>query len=253
MWPEILIVLPLSFIAGAINAAVGGGGLIAVPALFATFPDMPPASLLGSDKASAVFGHVGAMRQYALRMTLPWRLIGFASAAAFCGALLGALAVHAFPPHLIRPVVVVLLAAMFVYTVARPNFGRDVEPLPLSNRRLAAGLAIGFVIGLYDGFFGPGTGSFLVFLFVRMFRFDFLRATACAKVVNLASNCGALVFFIPAGAVVWPLAIPLGLSAWLGGLVGARMVMRGGNLWLRRIFLVLSATLLVKLVWEAIR
>jgi uncharacterized membrane protein YfcA len=253
MFHSLLVLLPLAFASGAINAAVGGGGLITVPGLFATLPEALPAALLGTDKVSAVFGHVTAMRHYALRMRLPWRLLGPTAAAGFVGSYLGARAVYAFPPDMVRPLVVVLLAAMFVYTLMRPGFGRVAASTPVSPRRRAVGVALGFAIGFYCGFFGPGSGSFLVFLFVRVFRFDFLRAAGCAKVVNLATDVAALVFLVPAGAVLWPLALPMAVAAAVGGMVGARLVMRGGNVWIRRAFLLLAGSLLIKLAWEGLR
>jgi uncharacterized membrane protein YfcA len=251
MLHEFLIMLPLSFAAGMVNAAVGGGGLIAVPGLFAVLPHEAPATLFGTDKISAVFGHFGAIRHYVTRIRLPWRLIGLASIAAFVGGQIGARAVHAFPPELIRPLVVVLVAVMLIYTLMRPEFGRTAGEEPAGRVRIAVGLFLTLLLGAYDGFFGPGTGSFLVFLFVRVFRFDFLCAVGCSKLVNLATNSGALFYFVPAGAVLWSLAIPMGISAWIGGLVGAHLVMRGGNRWIRRIFLLLSTVLLIRLGWES--
>lgn len=244
--------LPLAFAAGAINAAIGGGGLIVVPGLFATFPTAPPATLLGTDKLSSVFGHVSAMRQYAARIALPWRLVLPAALAAFAGAYLGARAIHAFDPRMMRPVIVGLLVVMLAYTWFKPGFGSRDDERPLTRLDLIVGVAMGFVIGFYDGFFGPGTGSFLVFLFVKIYRFDFLRATACAKVVNLAGDSAALVFLLPAGAVMWSLAVPMGVTAWIGGVVGARLVVRGGNLWIRRVFLAIASILLLKLLWETL-
>ena len=247
---QIAFISLLAFASGAINAAVGGGGLVTVPGLFATYPDALPAALLGTDKASAIFGHISAMRHYALRMPLPWRLIGLAAAAAFVGSYLGAHTVYSFPREWVRPLVIALMGVMFVYTLVRRDLGKHGEAEPATRLRQAVGIGIACLIGFYDGFFGPGTGSFLVFLFVRVFRFDFLRATACAKVANLAADSGAVVYFLPAGAIVWKLAIPMAASAYLGGLVGARLVMMGGNVWIRRVFLALSATLLVKLTLD---
>ena len=120
----------------------------------------------------------------------------------------------------------------------------------MTRRDLANGVLIGAGIGFYDGFFGPGTGSFLIFLFVRFFHFDFLRASACAKVVNLATNLAALAFFIPAGLVLYTVAIPMGLANIAGAQVGARMALKGGNLWVRRLFMALALTLLGKLLFD---
>lgn len=252
MLSSLLVLLPLAFAAGLVNAAVGGGGLITVPGLFATMPTALPAALLGTDKVAAVFGHITAMRHYALRMKLPWRLLAPAAGIGFVGSYLGARAVYAFPPEMVRPLVVVLLGVMFLYTLLRPNFGHTATTEPASPLRRGIGLGLSFVIGFYCGFFGPGAGSFLVFLFVRVFRFDFVRAAACAKVVNLATDGAALFFLIPAGAVLWPFALPMAAASAIGGMVGARLVLKGGNVWIRRAFLILAGILLAKLGSESL-
>jgi len=123
----------------------------------------------------------------------------------------------------------------------------------ISRNDLIRGLLIGTAIGFYEGFFGPGAGSFLIFLFVRIFHFNFLRATACAKVVNMATNLGALAYFIPAGMVIFPLAIPMAIAMFVGSVVGSHLAMKGGNRWLRRLFLVLVICLLAKLIMDLIR
>ena len=250
---EFFILIPLAFVAGAVNAVVGGGGLLVVPGLFATLPKALPAALMGTDKLSAIFGHVTALRQYTRQIELPWRLILPASVAAFCGSYVGANVVYLLPVTWMRPLVMVMLVLMLGYTWFRPHFGTHDEVRELTRQDFYKGLAVGGLIGFYDGFFGPGTGSFLVFLFVHFFRFDFLRATACAKVVNFATNLAALSFFVPAGTVLYEFGIPMGVAGALGGVVGSRMAMKGGNQWIRRLFLTLALILLCKMAWESLR
>lgn len=250
---ELWLLLPIAFTAGLIDAAVGGGGLIQLPGMMAILPRELPAALFGSNKMASIMGTASATWRYARRIELPWRLVLFAAGAAFCGSYLGARAVHYLPVHIIRPLVIVLLAVMLFYTWFKPAFGQEDAGRPLTRNDLLTGLAIGAGIGFYDGFFGPGTGSFLIFLFVRFFHFDFLRASACAKVVNLATNLAALAFFVPAGLVLYGFAIPMGLANIAGAQVGTRLALKGGNLWVRRLFLLLALTLLAKLVWDTVR
>lgn len=250
MTNELLFLLPVAFMAGLIDAAVGGGGLIQLPGMFAFLPREVPTMLLGSNKFSSIMGTASATWRYARRIELPWRMVLPAAAAAFGGAYLGARAVHWLPIQAVRPLVIVLLMVMFAYTWFQPQFGQEDAKRALTRRDLCNGLLIGAGIGFYDGFFGPGTGSFLIFLFVRFFHFDFLRASACAKVVNLATNLAALAFFIPAGLVLYTVAIPMGAANIAGAQVGARMALKGGNLWVRRLFMALALTLLGKLLFD---
>ncbi|GLS05845.1 UPF0721 transmembrane protein [Chitiniphilus shinanonensis] len=247
---QLLILLPLAFTAGLVDAAVGGGGLILVPGLFAVLPREIPAALMGTNKFAAVMGTASATWRYARQVKLDWHLLLPSAVAAFCGAYLGARAIHLLPAQAVRPLVIVLLAAMLLYTWFKPAFGNQDAGRPLTRRDLYVGLAIGAAIGFYDGFFGPGTGSFLIFLFIRFFHFDFLRASASAKVVNLATNLASLAFFIPAKMVIFGLAIPMALANIAGAQVGSRLALRGGNAWIRRLFLVLALVLLSKLIWD---
>ncbi|WP_240929081.1 sulfite exporter TauE/SafE family protein [Iodobacter violaceini] len=253
MLTDLILLLPLAFTAGLIDAAVGGGGLVTIPGLFAILPREVPAALFGTNKLSAMMGTASAAVRYARRVKLPWNILLPAAAAAFVGSYLGARSLHFLPLHWVRPMVIGLLAIMLVYTWLKPSFGQEDTERQLTRRDLYIGLLIGLVIGFYDGFFGPGTGSFLIFLFVRLFHFDFLRASASAKVVNLATNLAALVFFIPAKMVIWGYAIPMGVANIAGAQVGSRMALKGGNVWVRRLFLILSVTLISKLVWDTVK
>lgn len=246
----LLFLLPTAFIAGLIDAAVGGGGLILLPGLLTALPKEIPAALLGTNKFTAVWGTAAAALNYMRRIRIPWAIILPAAATAFIGSLSGARITHYLPADVIRPLVIILLAVMLAYTWFKPAFGDQDAGRALTQRDLYIGMAIGGAIGFYDGLFGPGTGSFLVFLFVRFFHFDFMRATACAKVVNLTTNAAALVFFIPATLVLFSYAIPMAIANIAGAQLGSYLAIRGGNTWIRRLFLLLAICLLGKLIWQ---
>lgn len=253
MVTELYILLPLTFVAAMLNASVGGGGLVLIPGMFTLFPAAVPATLFATEKCASVAGMGTAAIQYARQIKLPWGLVLMTAVMAFCGAHLGARAIAILPGTWIKPFVVLLLVVMLIYTWFRPDFGHQDAHIPVSKNDLIRGLLIGAAIGFYEGFFGPGAGSFLIFLFVRVFHFDFMRATACAKVVNMASNLGALAFFIPAGLPNYSLAIPMAVAMIAGSVAGSHLAMKGGNRWLRRLFLVLVLGLLAKLITDLLR
>jgi uncharacterized membrane protein YfcA len=241
----------LAFISGLIDAAVGGGGLVLLPGLFTVFPTTSPALLFGTNKFSAALGTLIACWRYTRQINLPWRLLLPVAGYAFIGAFIGATAVSFMPPALIRPLVLVLLLLMLIYTLIKKDFGQIHHPRPIGKRELSIGLMIGAGIGFYDGFFGPGTGSFLIFLFIRYFQFDFLTASAAAKIVNLSTNLAALCFFIPAGKVWYVFAVPMAMCSILGAMVGAHLAMRGGSRLIRKLFIVLVLTMMGKLLFDA--
>jgi uncharacterized membrane protein YfcA len=179
--------------AGLVDAVVGGGGLIQLPALFSVLPQTVPASLFGTNKFSAIWGTLFAARTYARKISVEWGTAIPASGAALLFSFAGAWLVTAFPPDLIRKTLPFLLLAVAIYVAIRKDFGASHVPRFSGARETRMALVTGAGIGFYDGFFGPGTGSFLLFLFVRFFGFDFLGASAVAKIVNVACNFAALI------------------------------------------------------------
>ena len=250
---DLFFLLPLTFIGGMLNASVGGGGLVLIPGMFALYPSAVPVTLMATEKCAGVTGLATAAIQYARKIELPWRLLAMAAGSALVGAHFGARAIAHFPSSWVKPFVVFLLFVMFIYTWFKPDFGKQDSHVPISRGDLVRGLLLGTAIGFYEGFFGPGAGSFLIFLFVRIFHFDFLRATACAKVVNMATNLGALAFFIPSGLVSFRLAIPMAVAMIAGSFTGSHLAMKGGNRWLRRLFLLLVLVLLGKMLGDLLR
>lgn len=243
----------VAFISGLIDAAVGGGGLIQIPGLFNILPNYAPATLFGTNKFSSVCGTTVAARHYASRVKMPWALVLPAAVGAFVFSFVGASAVSMIKKEVLKPLILVLLIAMTVYTFIKKDFGHLHKPSAIGRRERVLATVVGCAIGFYDGLFGPGTGSFLAFLFIRFFAFDFLHATAAAKIVNLATNIAALSFFIPSGNVLWQYALPMGVCNMLGGAVGSRLAVRGGAKTIRVLFLALAVVLIGKFGYDLLK
>lgn len=242
-----------ALVAGFVDAVVGGGGLIQVPALFVLKPELPPATLFGTNKLSSIVGTANATWQYARRVQLPWRILLLTAGTAFVFSFLGARAVSYLNPNALRPLIIVLLLAVFIYTLIKKDFGSLHAPkLSLGQQRFCA-VVMGISIGFYDGFFGPGTGSFLVFAFVGLFGFSFLLASAAAKVVNLATNAAALAWFVPTGHVLYQAALPMALCNLVGSWLGAHLAVKHGSGFVRLFFIGVVALLLARMVWDTLR
>lgn len=244
---EIPFVLAAAFGAGLIDAMAGGGGLIQVPALFAAYPDTPHTTLLGTGKLAGFAGTASASVRYARHVRMDWRFIGAASLGAFGCALVGAWIATRFPPAQFRALVPLLLTAVLLYTLVHRNLGEVHAP----RGGLALAAASAGAIGLYDGFFGPGTGSFLVFLFIRVFGLDFLHASASAKVVNCAANVAALLLFGLTVPLMWLLGLGMAIANVLGAQVGSHLAIRGGSGFVRKVFLAVVTCLIAKTAWDA--
>lgn len=247
----LLLAAAASLLAGFVDAVVGGGGLVLLPALFAVYPAAPPATLLGTNKAGAVWGTAWAGVQYLRRVTLPWPALLPAVATALAGSGLGAWAVtHVDPSGLKRALPLVLLAVL-AYTLVRKDLGRTHTPALHGRREALAAAGIGLVIGFYDGFFGPGTGSFFVFLFVRVLGYDFLHASAAAKLMNTATNAAAVALFALAGHVWWRIAVVLAVANVAGSLIGTRMALKHGAGFVRGMFIAVVSALILKTGYDA--
>ena len=236
--------------AGLIDSVVGGGGLIQIPALFATLPKELPATLFGTNKIASIFGTTNAAFGYMRQVKMPWGTTLPAALAAFAFAYLGAMSVAWIPREFLRPLILILLVGAAVYTFWRKDFGAIHRPQHAGRRELAYAVIVGGVIGFYDGFFGPGTGSFLIFLFIRFFGFDFLHASAASKVVNVATNLAAILFFVPNGYYLPLAAVCMATANIMGSIIGTRLAIRHGSAFVRKIFLIVVCALIVKLAWD---
>lgn len=246
-----IFLLVLGFLAGLMDAAVGGGGLLQIPGLFNFLPSSTPIpTVMGVNKFASFSGTLTASWQFIRRIPVPWKMLLPAAVLAFAFSYIGSKMVAYIPAEYMKPAMLVIMAVMFVYTFFKKDLGQIARTTALSRKETALGLFFGALIGFYDGIFGPGTGSLLAFVFVRFFAYDFLTATASAKVINLTTNFAALTFFVPNGHIVWAWAIPLALANLSGGFAGAHLAMKGGSKFLRYGFMGLLLILIGKFGWD---
>ena len=238
-----------AFLAGLVDAVVGGGGLIQLPLLLAVFPSAPIPVLFGTNKLSSIAGTGSAVWRYTRHIDLP-KIAFPAGVAALLGAWLGASAVALLPTALLKPLVLFMLLAVGSYTFLTPEFGKEQTKAVVYRAVSSVAALAGFAIGFYDGFFGPGTGSFLIFAFVRLFGLDMLHASASAKLVNLATNLAALAFFALHAGVLWKVGMLMALANIVGAQVGTHLALRHGNRFIRWLLLGVVLVLLVKLAWD---
>lgn len=243
---ELLLVSLASLLAGFVDAIVGGGGLILVPALFATFPTAHPATLFGVNKSASIWGTAFATWQYSRRVQLRWAALWPAAVAGFAGSLGGAWLITLISPDFFRKALPLVLLAVLAYTLARKELGRAHAPRFSGQAEVWAACVVGVALGFYDGFFGPGTGSFLVFLLVRWLGYDFLHASASAKLINTATNLAALILFSIKGLVWWHLALAMGSANVVGSVLGTRLALKHGTGFVRGVFIVVVSALILK-------
>jgi len=253
---ELLALCLLSAIAGFIDSVVGGGGLIQLPGLFLILPSNVSASVpavFGTNKLASICGTTTAAVQYSRRVQLPWATVLPAALVALLFSFLGARTVSVLNPAVLRPLILILLVITALITYARKDFGNVHAPRLTHGIHLLAAIIAGAVIGFYDGFFGPGTGTFLIFIFIGIFGFDFLTASASAKVVNAATNLAAVSYFASTNQIWYRYAIPMGASNIAGALIGSRMAVLKGNRFVRGFFLVIVAALIMRLGYDLVR
>ena len=248
---DTLLVTAASALAGLIDAIAGGGGLILVPALFSAYPGAAPATLFGTNKGASVWGTGWATLQYSRQVKLNWDTLRPAALAALVGSGLGAWAVTQLPAEGIRSTVPFVLLVVFIYTLVRRDLGHTHAPLLSAGHERTAAIAIGAVLGFYDGVFGPGTGSFLVFLFVRVLGYDFLHASASAKFINVITNVAAIALFAVTGHVWWGLVLLMAVANVAGSLVGTRLALKHGSGFVRVIFIVVVGALILRTGYDA--
>lgn len=247
---DMLLLAGTAFLAGLVDAVVGGGGLVLIPALFVALPQAAAATIFGTNKFSAIFGTASAAIRYARRIPVAWRAVLPAAAAAFMFSFLGAMSVALLPKSMLRPLVLLLLIAVAGYTWVRKDFGSIDQNRRHGTADMLWALLLGAGIGFYDGFFGPGTGSFLIFLFIRFFGMDFLRASSAAKIVNVGTNGAALLFFGATGHVLWTMAALLAVFNIAGALLGTRLALRHGSGFVRWVFLAVATAMIAKFGYD---
>lgn len=232
--------------AGFVDAIAGGGGLVQLPALLIGLPQSATVQVLGTNKLSSIFGTSAAAILYRRRVKPDLRFTALMALPAFVGSMSGALLASHISTNALRPLVFVLLVAVVIYTWRKPKLG-EVESLRHSpKRRSLIAVTAGAGIGFYDGIFGPGTGTFLMVVLVASLGFAFLTASSMAKVVNVATNLGAIAIFGAHGVILWKVGLVLGMANISGGIIGAKVAIRGGSTLVRKFFLFVTLALIVK-------
>jgi uncharacterized membrane protein YfcA len=233
--------------AGFVDAVVGGGGLVQLPALLLGLPGASPVQILATNKIASVCGTAASSATYYRRLRPDPKTFGPLMLFALAGAFTGALAASRIPREAFEPIVLAALVAVGAYVLVRPSMGEETELRFDGHRHLVAAMGVGFAIGLYDGILGPGTGSFFVFALVGLMGYDFLQASAKAKLANLATNIGALLLFIPTGAVLWDVGLMMGACNLVGGYLGARTAVSRGAKFVRIFFIVVVSAFIIRI------
>jgi uncharacterized membrane protein YfcA len=245
----IFLVIAAGF-AGFVDAVAGGGGLIQLPALLIGLSEKPIPMILGTNKVISIFGTSSAAANYFRSVKPDLKLTSYMALPAFVGSMAGARLASSFPTSVFRPLIVVLLIGVAIYTWRKPELGITEALRFTDRRRHQIVIGLGLTIGFYDGIFGPGTGTFLVFLLVGLVGYAFLKASATAKLVNIATNLGAIISFQLTGHIWWKLGLALAVANVCGAIFGSRLAIRGGSPLVRKVFLVVTTILIAKVGYD---
>ena len=241
-----------SFLAGFIDAIIGGGGLIQTPATLFTLPNYPVPTLIGTTKIPSLAGSLMGATQYSRRVAVAGRFIGPAMAIAFGMSWLGSWTLTRVPNSFMKPLALVILTAVFIYTLSRKNFGQANQRTLSASQQRSRMWLMGGLIGFYDGFFGPGTGSFLVLGFIALIGFDFLKASAHAKWINASTNLASVLFFAIKGTMLYTIALPMAVANLSGAFLGARLAILKGNQFIRVFFLLIIAVTILRFGYDIV-
>ena len=246
----IILLCIAAFFAGFVDAIVGGGGLIQTPVAMILLPNLAVSTLIGSLKIPSFSGTALAARQYLRKVEMNWKLLSIMAIVAFASAFLGSSLLTKVHNDFMKPLLLVVLSLIAIYTFSKKNFGQHQAKNLSHNKQLFLAIIISICIGFYDGFIGPGTGSFLVLAFVSVLGFDFLHASANAKMVNLATNFGSICLFVLKGKIIWAIAIPMAVCNAFGGWIGAKLAIKKGNGFIRIFFLIVVIGTLLRFGYD---
>jgi len=250
MTTELILLCIAAFAAGFIDAIAGGGGLIQTPSALILLPQYPVATVIGTIKIPAFTGTSFAAAQYAKHGSFNYRQLGFMMMIAFVAAFSGSKLLTMVSNHFMKPLLLVVLIVVAVYTWVNKNFGNHTKKNHSVKKQWGYAVLVSLVIGFYDGFIGPGAGSFLVLSFISLLGFDFLRASAYAKFVNLATNLGSVVFFAASGKIIYTIALPMAICNGMGGWLGARLALLKGNTFIRIFFLIVVTGTIIRFAYD---
>ncbi|WP_093795074.1 sulfite exporter TauE/SafE family protein [Sporomusa acidovorans] len=248
--PQIIVFLLIAgFIAAFIDSVVGGGGLVSLPALL--FTGLPPSVVLGTNKIAGTMCSMTSTISFLRSGKIDCRLVAWLFPLSFIGSVLGAYTVRNIPPEFLKPLVVILLVVVAVYTMVKKDWGAESRYAGLTAKtKLLIGLAT-FTIGFYDGFFGPGAGSFFIFSFLLL-GFDFVVAAGNAKVMNFASNIAAVITFLYLDSVNLQYGLIMGTAMIAGAIAGSRLAIKSGTAYVRPLFIGVTSLLIGKQLWDLV-
>ena len=250
MTTELILLCLAAFAAGFIDAIVGGGGLVQTPAGLILLPLLPVSTVIGTLKIPAFSGTALASLQYMRKIRIEWKLITVMAILAFSAAIAGSFVLSKANNYFMKPVLLVILILVALYTYRKKNFGTHTEKNHSYSQQLLYAAVTSVIIGFYDGFIGPGAGSFLVMAFITLLGFDFLKACAHAKLVNLATNLGSILFFAGSGRIIFSIAIPMAVCNAAGGTLGAKLAIVKGNKFIRIFFLVIVVGTILRFAYD---
>ncbi|MFN8672276.1 MAG: TSUP family transporter [Candidatus Sericytochromatia bacterium] len=236
----------LAFIAGFLDAVVGGGGLIQIPALLINFPNLPLATIFGTNKIASFSGTSISAYQYAKKIKFDYKLLAIISFFAFISSFSGAKIVSFLDVNKLKPIILIILIIIAFYTYNKKNLGAIQTKELTKKKQIIYGSLIGFIIGFYDGFFGPGTGSFFVLAFVTILGLEFVTASAYSKIINCITNLSALIVFINQKTYLINIAIIMAIFNMIGNFLGSKIALKKGNNFVRRIFLVVVSLMILR-------
>lgn len=247
----LVLLCAFAFTAGFVDAIVGGGGLIQTPASLVLLPRLPVATVIGSLKIPAFTGTGFATIQYLRKVCMNWKLAAIMCVTAFAAAFAGSQTLTMVSNRYMKPVIFLALIVVAVYTYAKKDFGQHTHKEHSLQKQILYAVLISMVIGFYDGFIGPGAGSFLILAFISLLGFDFLHASAHAKLINLCTNFGSIMLFLLKGTILWHIALPMAVCNGLGGILGARLAIARGNHFIRIFFLFVITATLIRFGYDA--
>jgi uncharacterized membrane protein YfcA len=246
----LIFILIAAFSAGFVDAIAGGGGLIQLPALLISFPDREVAEVAGTNKLGSIFGTSAAALNYRRNIKTDPKLLLAMVLPAFIGSGSGSLLATQISTEQLKVAIVVMLVAVFAYTLARPDLGKVEVRKGAAKRQRTVGAVAGLTIGFYDGFIGPGTGTLLMIVLVAALGFAFIGASAIAKVVNVATNFASILVFGISGSIMWVVGLAVGICNLAGGIIGSRVAIRRGSDFVRKFYLVVTFALIVRVLFD---
>lgn len=252
MLQELFLLCLAAFAAGFIDAIVGGGGLLQTPATLLILPHYPAATIFGTVKIPSLLGTSVAAYKYARQIKLNYKVLLACVVAAFCASLLGAFSVSKINNAVIKPVILVVLVLVALYTYFNKQFGIQQHKNHSVRKQVLMAALFGLIIGFYDGLIGPGTGSFLILVFVAVLGFDFIGASAHAKIVNIATNLAAIIYFSSTGHVLFQYALPMAVFNVAGSFFGAKLALLKGNKFVRIFFLIVIFGTILRFAYDVL-